>query len=151
MLSSAVFTRIKMQVRELIDKVNTEKPNSFTDKYLLSLVNEVEAMVYDYLETPDVERIYHVFSEIEESGESGESGTSGEEEGLMRELLVPEPYSSMYESYLRARLDYANEEYDLYANNTAQFNEDMDAYRAYAMRHGLVDTSYLPDKITNWM
>ena len=142
-LSSAVFERNEMTLLELLNKVNTEKPNSFSNEYLMNLVNEVEAQVYDYLETPDSMRIYHVRSEIETVEEPEEPGLDGE-------LLMPDPYSTAYESYIRARLDYANEEFDLYANDTEQFNSDMDSWKAYAMRHGQVDTSDLPTKITNW-
>lgn len=142
-LSSAVFKRNEMTLLELLNKVNTEKPNSFSNEYLMNLVNEVEAQVYDYLETPDSMRIYHVRSEIETVEEPEETGLDGE-------LLMPDPYSTAYESYIRARLDYANEEFDLYANDTEQFNSDMDSWKAYAMRHGQVDTSDLPTKITNW-
>lgn len=142
-LSSAVFKRNDMTLLELLNKVNTEKPNSFSNEYLMNLVNEVEAQVYDYLETPDYMRIYHVRSEIETVEEPEETGLDGE-------LLMPDPYSTAYESYIRARLDYANEEFDLYANDTEQFNSDMDSWKAYAMRHGQVDTSDLPTKITNW-
>lgn len=142
-LSSAVFKRNEMTLLELLNKVNTEKPNSFSNGYLMNLVNEVEAQVYDYLETPDSMRIYHVLSEIETVEDPEDTGLDGE-------LLIPDPYSTAYESYIRARLDYANEEFDLYANDTEQFNSDMDSWKAYAMRHGQVDTSDLPNKITNW-
>ena len=128
-----VFKRKKMTLREVLNKVNTEKPNSFTDAYLTKIVNEVEAMVYDYLETPDEDRIYYTLpDDIDVS------------------LNIPEPYSSAYEAYLKARLDYANEEYELYSNNQAQFEADFDDWKAYAMRHGQVDTSGLPERIKNW-
>lgn len=143
-----------MTLAELLEKVNNEKPNSFTDQYLMKLVNEVEALVYEFLETPVEDRIYHVASELsddESDGESGESGGSGEEEqGLDGNLLIQEPYSTAYESYLRARLDYANEEFELYANDGAQFEEDFSSYRAYAMRKGLVNTEDIPKQIKNW-
>lgn len=142
-LSSAVFKRNEMTLLELLNKVNTEKPNSFSNQYLMNLVNEVEAQVYDYLETPESMRIYHVLSEIETVEDPEDTGLDGE-------LLIPDPYSTAYESYIRARLDYANEEFDLYANDTEQFNSDMDSWKAYAMRHGQVDTSDLPAQITNW-
>lgn len=142
-LSSAVFKEKIMTLKDLITKVNAEKPNSFSNIYLMKLVNEVEALVYDYLETPVDSRIYHASSEVEDEEDP-------EDPGLEGKLLIPDPYSSAYESYLRARLDYANEEFDLYANDSAQFNEDLDLYKAWAMRQGLVDTSYLPERIINW-
>lgn len=122
-----------MTLREVLTKVNTEKPNAFSDEYLTKVVNEVEALVYDYLETPDVDRIFHVLPD-----------------DIDVELNIPDPYSAAYESYLKARLDYANEEYELYSNNQAQFNADFDAWKAFAMRHGQVDTSNLPTQIKNW-
>lgn len=122
-----------MTLGELIQKVNTEKPNAFTDSYITKIVNEVEAMVYDYLETPSSIRVYLAHPDDAET-----------------DLMIPEPYSTAYESYVKARLDQANEEYDLYANHTAQFNEDFDSWKACAMRKGQVDTSEFPDKIVNW-
>lgn len=122
-----------MTLREVLQKVNTEKPNSFSDEYLTKLVNEVEAMVYEFLEAPDGSRIYLELPE-----------------DIDTELQIPEPYSTAYESYLKARLDYANEEYELYTNNQAQFSADFDSWKAYAMRHGKVNTTDLPTQITNW-
>lgn len=140
-----------MRLQELLTKVNSEKPNSFSDEYLMKIVNEVEAIVYDYLETPENERIYHIEEELHPPTDQAQEESEDEDvPGLDGELLIPEPYSVAYESYLRARLDYANEEFDLYANDTAQFNEDLDNYKAYAMRHGLVNTSSLPTQIKNW-
>ena len=86
-LSSAVFKRNEMTLLELLNKVNTEKPNSFSNEYLMNLVNEVEAQVYDYLETPESMRIYHVLSEIETVEEPEDIGLDGE-------LLIPDPYST---------------------------------------------------------
>ena len=122
-----------MTLGELISKVNTEKPNSFTYAYLTDRVNDVEAMVYDYLETASDDRNYYNWPEDKDV-----------------ELVVDAPYADIYESYLKAKIDYANEEYELYSTNSAQFNADMESFRSYAMRKGLVDTSDMPKQIKNW-
>lgn len=122
-----------MTLGELIEKVKTEKPNSFRYEYLTRIVNDVEAMIYDYLETKPENREVYSWPEDKDV-----------------KLVAPAPYDCLYESYLKAQLDYANEEYDLYDVNQEQFTLDMESFRAYAMRKGLVDTSDLPQQIKNW-
>ena len=122
-----------MTLGDLLKKVNTEKPNSFSYGYLTDRTNDVEAMVYDFLETAAEDRTYYSWPDDKDT-----------------ELVVQPPYDDVYESYIKAKIDYANEEYESYSNNQVQFNEDMSSWRAYAMRKGLVDTSEIPVQIKNW-
>ena len=65
------------------------------------------------------------------------------------ELIVRPPYDALYKSYLKAKIDYANEEYESYANNQAQFTSDYENWQAYAMRSGMVIND-MPDSFRNW-
>lgn len=122
-----------MTLSELIAKVNREKPNAFSNEVLTGYVNEVEAIVYNFIETDEEERRYYTWADDQAT-----------------ELVVKAPYDTMYESYVKAKIDYATEEYQSYANNQAQFSSDVEAWEAYAMRKHQVNTSELPKQIINW-
>lgn len=108
-----------MTLRDLINKISEEKPNSFSEAKLISFVNEIEAEVAEELymdETP----VY----------------TYEHDEELDRELLVPAPYDRLYISYVKAMIDYSNEEYDSYANNQAQHVQDYRDFVDWVVRTG---------------
>lgn len=121
-----------MKLAELIQEVMDEKPNSFKAERLTAFVSEVEAEVQEYLGVDDAEKIKYDWKE---------DGS--------RELIVTAPYDILYKSYLKARIDYTNEEYQSYTNNQAQFNSDMDEWKAWAMRSGLVKPDE-PLYFRNW-
>ena len=64
-------------------------------------------------------------------------------------MIVPEPYSAIYISYLKAKIDYAQEEYESYGNNQAIFDDDMKNFKAWAIREGKIRKD-LPTEIKNW-
>lgn len=121
-----------MKLSECIQKVKSEKPNAFGEDTLTGFVNELEAMIQDYLGVNPAEFI--VYDWTEDGG---------------KELIVKHPHDVMYKSYLKAKIDYANEEYYSYQNNQAQFTADYEEWQAYAMRSGLVKPD-IPSRITNW-
>jgi hypothetical protein len=121
-----------MKLYECIEDVKEEKPNAFSDEKLTKFINELEAMVQEYLGIEPKNRVEYDFDNDED-----------------RELIVPSPYDSMYKSWLKAKIDYSNEEYYSYANNQAQFESDYEDWQAYAMGSGMV-RSDIPQCIKNW-
>lgn len=121
-----------MKLAEAIEQVKREKPHSFSMDHCTLFITEVEQAVQEYLGIPVSERRKYRW---EEDGKS--------------ELIAPEPYSALYISYLKAKIDYANEEYESYATNQAQFESDFSEFKAWAVRAG-VTKSNLPDRISNW-
>lgn len=110
---------------ELIAKVREEKPNSFPDAKLISFLNEVEQDVRENLNMDP--------SELEPYT------TIGNEE-----LLAPDPYSRLYVSYLKAQIDYANEEYASYQLNQEQHSQDFRDYIDYIVRERKEEVYKLP-------
>ena len=121
-----------MKLAEAIEQVKREKPHSFSMDHCTLFITVVEQDVQEYLGITVSERIKY---RLEEYGKS--------------ELIAPEPYSALYISYLKAKIDYANEEYESYATNQAQFESDFSEFKAWAVRAG-VTKSNLPDRISNW-
>ena len=120
-----------MKLSEAIERVKKEKPHSYSDDHCTLFITEVEAIVQDFLRIPVYERIKY---EWEKDGNT--------------ELIVPAPYDSLYISWLKAKIDYCNEEYESYANNQDHYNADMQAFKAWAIREGEVEST--PVKIRNW-
>lgn len=121
-----------MKLSECIEDVKQEKPNSFSDEKLTGYINELEAMVQEYLGTETEDMIVYDWT------------ADGD-----KELIVPKPYDAMYKPWLKAKIDYSNEEYYSYANNQAQFESDYEEWKAYALSSGMV-RSDVPQCITNW-
>ena len=118
-----------MTIKSLIDKVQEEKPNTFTDEKLLEYINEIE---YETAEQLAVD--FEPYTEVDAT-----------------ELLVPEPYSRLYVSYVKAMVDYANEEYASYQLNQEQHVQDFRDFNDWVVRTGQAVEHYVPRKIRNIM
>ena len=121
-----------MKLSEAIEQVKKEKPHSFSMDHCTAFINEVESAVQEFLGIPADERKKYDWKE---------DGNT--------ELIAKEPYSILYVSLLKAKIDYAMEEYESYANNQAQFESDFEDFKAWAVREGKIRKS-LPTRIKNW-
>lgn len=106
-----------MKLSEAIERVKAEKPHSFSEDHCTLFITEVEALVQEYLGIQADKRIEYDWKE---------DGN--------KELIVPAPYDALYISFLKAKIDYANEEYESYANNQAIHADDMEEFKAWAVR-----------------
>lgn len=107
-----------MTLRDLLNKISDEKPNSFSEAKLISFVNEVEAEVAEELHLEDVPVYTDNHVDLDET------------------LLVHAPYDRLYISYVKAMIDYTNEEYESYANNQAQHVQDYRDFVDWVVRTG---------------
>ena len=110
-----------MTLRDLINKISEEKPNSFSEAKLISFVNEVEAEVAEELHMDKEDVPVYVYEH---------------DEDLDKVLIVSAPYDRLYISYVKAMIDYTNEEYDSYANNQAQHVQDYRDFVDWVVRTG---------------
>ena len=105
-----------MTILKVLQKVDRLKPNVIDDSYKAEWVAELNGRIATEvlrLETP-VELTYP--------------------DDLEEELLVPFPYSVVYELYLSAMIDYAHGEIDNYNNSVLMFQRAFDVYTAHYMR-----------------
>lgn len=121
-----------MTLSELIAQVKSEKPNSFSNDKLTEFVNQVESDVAEFLGggTKDSWVPYDYTDDND------------------KDLLVSRPYDVLYKYYVNARIDFALEEYESYANNIEQFNACWIDYTNSAIRGGVVEKQ-LPTRIKN--
>lgn len=102
-----------MKISELINKVQEEKPNTFSDAKIISFITEIEAEVAEQLQ--------------EELPEYTEADVN-------KILLAPTPYDRLYVSYVKAMVDYANEEYASYQLNAEQHTQDFRDFVDWVVR-----------------
>lgn len=112
-----------MTLRDLLNKISDEKPNSFSEAKLISFVNEVEAEVAEQFNMSEAPAYDDNHIDLDVT------------------LLAPAPYDKLYISYVKAMIDYTNEEYDSYANNQAQHVQDFRDFVDWVVRTGQVETN----------
>ena len=119
-----------MTIRSLIDKVQAEKPNTFTDAQIVAFVNEVEGNVSEELRTRRT--IYTANTDMD------------------KKLLAPAPYDRLYVSYVKAMIDFANEEYGSYQLNQQQFGLDFEDFSNWVVRTNRAEEDlYIPHRLRN--
>lgn len=118
-----------MTIQALIDKVNDEKPNSFGTARLISFINEIEHEVAEQL--------------------AEEFETEYTTDDLNTELLAKKPYDRLYVSYVKAMIDYANEELASYQNNQVQHVQDFRDFTDWVVRTNQAKEELVPVRLRN--
>jgi len=93
-------------VKECIDFVDAIKPNAFSNDQKTTWLNEVEGMVQTEVFLWAVDQVIQYTYDTDKN----------------REMLVAPPHDKLYRAYLTAMIDFANGEYDKYANTMTMFN-----------------------------
>lgn len=113
-----------MTITEAISRINTLKPNSYTDTEKIAWLSTLDGVIK---------------KEIIDTHHDGEDVVfSGYNEMTAPDtvLLVPAPYDDIYIHWLDSRIDYTNGEYKKYNNTAAAYNDAYDAFaRFYNKAH----------------
>lgn len=112
-----------MTILEAIHKVDTVKPNSYTQPEKIKWLSTLDGIIK---------------SEIIDTHEGGENVTfNGYDDNtdLDTVLLVPAPYDDVYIRWLESRIDYAMGEYGKYNNSATAYNFALDAYSRHYNTH----------------
>lgn len=109
-----------MTILEALEQVRELKPNQYSDEVLVGWLSELDGRLWQ-----------NVFCHYEDGHEAG-CPMPYTAEDMERVLLVPHPYTELYVTYLCAKVDYLNAEYERYNNGIILFNAQeqafMDAY-----------------------
>ena len=114
-----------MTIREAIDRVDRLKPNSFTTEEKIAWLSDLDGMVYRELicthKRPEgmEEMTFDGYSEYTDMG---------------TQLLVPAPYSDVYQHYMAAQIDLGNAELVKYNNDSTLYNNAYATYSDYYTR-----------------
>lgn len=114
-----------MTILEAVHKVDTLKPNSYTQPEKIKWLSTLDGIIK---------------SEIIDTHEGGENVVFegyDDESDLDTALLVPAPYDDIYIRWLEARIDYANGEYGKYNNSAEAYNTAFEVYSRYYNRQNM--------------
>ena len=114
-----------MTILEAINRVDTTKPNSYTQTEKVDWLSTLDGIIK---------------KEIIDTHEGGENivfeGYTPDT-SLDTVLLVPAPYDDIYIRWLESRIDYANGEYGKYNNSAMAYNTAFETYSLYYNRNNM--------------
>ncbi len=121
-----------MTIREAIDRADTIKPNQYPDEIKIQWLSELDNRIYNDIFLTHEDNPY---LDIEPPAE-------GEEDQRLifpytddaTTLLAEAPYDILYPSYLKAKMDEANEEMGKYQNSAAMYNSQYQDYTRWYNR-----------------
>ena len=111
-------------IKQIVEAVDAIKPNGFTNETKTKWISELEGRV-------QMEILLQAHPDVIVYNWAADQNT---------EVLVEPPYDNIYELYLAAKIDFANNEYTKYANTMEAFNDAMGAFmRWFAGRYRPAD------------
>lgn len=111
-----------MTILEAINRVDTTKPNSYTQTEKVDWLSTLDGIIKNEI------------INTHEGGEAIVFEGYTPDTNLDTELLVPAPYDDIYIRWLEARIDYANGEYNKYNNSSMAYNATFEKYSNYYNR-----------------
>ena len=108
-----------MTILEAINRVDTTKPNSYTQTEKVDWLSTIDGIIKKEI------------IDTHEGGENVVFDGYDADTSLDTALLVPAPYDDVYIRWLEARIDYANGEYNKYNNSAVAYNSAFQAYSQY--------------------
>lgn len=111
-----------MTIIEAINRIDTIKPNSFSQTEKVRWLNTLDGIIK---------------TEIIDTHEGGENivfNGYNDNTPISTELLIAAPYDDVYLRYLEMQMDYANGEYNKYENSVAMYNTAYSAFANYYNR-----------------
>lgn len=113
-----------MKINEAIARINTLKPNTYTNAEKMKWLNEIDRTIKE-----------QIIDTHEGGGDVAFEGYT-DETPIDTVLLVPSPHDVLYLYWLEARVDYYNGEAKKYNNSIEMFNAAYEDYsRHYNRTH----------------
>jgi hypothetical protein len=113
-----------MTIAQAIAKINTLKPNSYTEEDKIGWLSELD------------ERIKAEIIDTHESSEEVVFNGYTADTSVATDLLVPAPYDEVYIQWMESKIDYWNGENKRYNNSISMFNATYSDYaRHYNRTH----------------
>ena len=114
---------MRITIQEVIDDIDSKKPNSFTDDEKKLWLSQVDGKVYTEL-----------FMTHEYPGELPPFTGYDQDTPPDTELLIPYPYTDVYKHYLASKMDLSNAELQKYANDHTMYNAEWTTFSDYWTR-----------------
>lgn len=114
-----------MKIGKAIRQLDAIKPNAVERSVKVRWLEEVDWAIYRELVLTHEHGKGLVFAGYDPEGESGTDDKT---------LLAVKPWDKMYVQYMACQIDLQNQEYDLYANDVALYNQTYSEYSRYYNR-----------------
>lgn len=104
-------------IKEIIERVDENKPNAFTTKQKVAWLSQLEGKVAAdvlLMNIPEIRQLEFKYPEC-----------------LEHRPLVTYPHEDIYDLWLIAQIDYADGEYSKYQNSMAMFNAAYDNFACW--------------------
>lgn len=111
-----------MKVSELMEDITVINGQQYDEKMIIGWLSEIEAQAVD-----------QVINRAE--GNNIVFMPYSVEEDMERELLIPERFRDVYSNYIRAKIDYMNQETERYNNDAAMFDASWKEYASWHIRN----------------
>lgn len=105
-----------MTIGQAINTIDSLKPNSYSQEEKIAWLKEADDVVYEEI------------INCHEGGGDISKPDYKTDTSLDTELIVGSPYSRLYVSWLQAKIDYWNGEYQKYNNSIAMYNLEYQAF-----------------------
>lgn len=128
-----------MTIREAINRADTLTPNQYADDLKIAWLSELDYRVFNEIMITHEGNMFTLADPVP----PGQIKIAFPYTDDSTELLVDAPYDVMYSSYIKAKIDEANEETARYANSAAQYNSEFSDYaRFYNRTHLPLQVKY---------
>lgn len=117
-----------MTIQEAITRVRELKPNQFQDDVLVGWLSDLDGLIWR-----------EVLCWHEGAPQEPPAAYSAQTD-MEKELLVGQPYSDIYISYLNAKIDYTNGEFTRYNNSMVTYNMALSVFADAHNRQNLPKT-----------
>ena len=111
-----------MKIVDVIEKVNILKPNTIDDEMKFGWLYELDKKLFN-----------EIWNNYLNEERDFEQYVMGQDENV--ELQVEEPYTEIYVYWLFSKIDYFQQEHDLYANDMIMYNSEYEEYSAWYLKN----------------
>jgi len=102
-------------IQQILDLIDEVVPNAFLPEVKTEWLSQLDGKIAgEVLLTVDPIEFHYVYPDCAEWN-----------------VIVPWPYDDIYETWLRAKIDFANGEYEKYNNSSEMFNAQLREYKSW--------------------
>lgn len=139
-----------MRIDEVLAKVDKVKPNQYDDAIKIDWLSTLDGKIMEEVIKTHELPVKKIESINEDTGETEtivikiDTDFNGYDKYSMNtELLIDGPYADIYENYIYAMIDFANQETERYNNSMNMFNARFKEFENYWNRKYLPNSRHL--------
>lgn len=111
-----------MRINELLEEITVLNGQQYDEKMLIGWLNEIEAQAVDQVinKADGYNIVFRPYSA---------------EEDMESQLMIQDQFRDVYINYIRAKIDFMNQETEQYNNDVAMYEASWKAYASWHIRN----------------